>query len=177
MSTRTSIETDTRPAGAALGPDAAILVIRVIMGALFIGHGTGKLFGWFGQSGLKGAAAFLKSVGYEPAQPLAIFDGVMETVAGVLLIVGFLVPLAAAGIMGDMANAAWVKSSHGFWITTNGFEYEFFIIITMLALAVAGAGAFAIDRNRNWFGNRTGDLVVAVVLAAIGGGVLAFVRK
>jgi putative oxidoreductase len=177
VSTRTGTETDTRTAGASLGADAAILVIRVIIGALFIGHGTGKLFGWFGQGGIDKTAAFFRSVGYEPARQLTIFDGVVETVAGVLLVLGFLVPLAAAAIMGDMVNAAWVKSAMGFWTSTNGFEYEFFVIITMIALTVAGTGAFAIDRNRNWFGNRVGGVVVAVVLAAISGGALAFIRK
>ena len=94
-----------------------------------------------------------------------------------LLVLGLLVPLAAGGIIGDMANAAWVKSPHGFWISGNGFEYEFFVIVTMLALTVAGAGAFAIDRNRNWFGNRTGAVAVAVVVGAITGAIFAFLRK
>jgi putative oxidoreductase len=175
MTTRTGTETDTRAASTSSGAGAAILVIRVIIGALFIGHGTGKLFGWFGQS-TNGTVAFFKSVGYEPARELVMFAGVAETVAGVLLVLGLLVPLAAGGLMGDMANAAWVKSTHGFWIATQGFEYEFFIIITLLALTVAGAGAYAIDRNK-WFGNRAGGVVIAVVLAAISGGVFAFMRK
>jgi putative oxidoreductase len=177
MTTRAGTETDTRAEGRTSRADAAILFIRVIIGGLFIGHGIGKLFGWFGQAGINGTAAFFQSLGYEPAHQLAIFAGVAETVAGVLLVLGLLVPLAAGGIIGDMANAAWVKSPHGFWISGNGFEYEFFVIVTMLALTVAGAGAFAIDRNRNWFGNRTGAVVVAVVLGAITGAVFAFLRK
>jgi putative oxidoreductase len=177
MSTRTGAETDKRVAGGSAGADAAITIVRVIVGALFVGHGTGKLFGWFGQGGLKGTGAFFKSVGYEPAHTLVIFDGIVEIAAGVLLVLGFLVPLAAAAIIGDMLNAAWVKSSDGFWIADNGFEYEFVLIITMIALTVAGTGAFAIDRNRDWFGNRTGGVAVAIILGLIGGGILAIIRK
>jgi putative oxidoreductase len=177
MSTRTGTETDNRAAGAAAGADAAIMLVRVIIGALFIGHGTGKLFGWFGQGGVKGTGAFFKSVGYQPAETLAILDGVVEVVAGLLLVLGLLVPLAAAAIIGDMLNAAWVKSADGFWVADNGFEYEFVLIITMIALTVAGTGAYAIDRNRNWFGNRTGNVAVAIVLGLIGGGILAIIRK
>lgn len=177
MTTRTATDTDTRAEARTSRADAAIFFIRVIIGALFIGHGTGKLFGWFGQGGINGTAAFFKSLGYQPAHQLAIFAGIAETVAGVLLVLGFLVPLAAGGIIGDMANAAWVKTPHGFWISGNGFEYEFFVVITMLALAAAGAGAFAVDRNRNWFGNRTVAVVIAVVLGAISGGVFAFLRR
>lgn len=177
MTTHTGTETDTQAVARTSRADTAILFVRVIIGALFIGHGTGKLFGWFGQPGVKGTAAFFQSLGYHPAHQLAIFAGVAETVAGVLLVLGLLVPLAAGGIIGDMANAAWVKSPHGFWISGNGFEYEFFVVITMLALAAAGAGALAIDRNRNWFGNRTGAVVVAVVLGAISGVGFAFLRN
>lgn len=177
MTTHTSTEADTQADSRSTGADAAILFVRVIIGALFIGHGTGKLFGWFGQPGISGTAAYFQSLGYAPGHQLAIFAGTAETVAGVLLVVGLLVPLAAGGIIGDMANAAWVKSPHGFWISGNGFEYEFFVVITMLALAAAGAGAFSIDRNRNWFGNRIGAVVVAVVVGAISGGVFAFLRK
>ena len=32
------------------------LVARVTIGLLFAGHGTQKLFGWFGGGGLKGTA-------------------------------------------------------------------------------------------------------------------------
>lgn len=176
MSTRTSTEAEIR-AGASSGADAAILFVRVILGALFIAHGTGKLFGWFNQSGLKGTTAFFKSVGYEPAHGLVIFDGIAETLAGVALVVGFLVPLAAAGIIGDMINAAWVKSPKGFWISNGGYEYEFFLVITLLALSFAGTGMYAVDRNRNWFGGRVGNVVVTVVLGLIGGGILAYIRK
>jgi putative oxidoreductase len=170
----TSTETSTSSTSRT---DVAIFFIRVIIGALFIGHGTGKLFGWFAQGGVSGTAAFFGSLGYQPAHTLAIFAGVAETVAGVLLVLGLFVPLAAGGIIGDMVNAAWVKSPHGFWISSNGFEYEFFVIITMLALTFAGAGAYSIDHSRNWFGNRVVAVVIAVVLGAISGGIFTFLRK
>lgn len=176
MSTQVTTATDTRERNAPSGADAAFLVLRVVMGALFIGHGTGKLLGWFGQSGLAGTTTFFHNAGYDPAQPLAIFDGIAETAAGVLLLVGFLVPLAAAGLMGDMANASLYKSPHGFWITGNGFEYEFFMIFALLALVIAGAGAYSIDR-KGWYGGPVGRTVIAIIVAAIGGGVFAFMRK
>lgn len=177
MTTGFDMETDTPAETKSSRADTAIFILRIVIGLLFIGHGTGKLFGWLGQSGINGTAAFFKTSGYEPARELAIFAGVAETVAGVLLVFGFLVPLAAGGIMGDMANAAWVKSTHGFWISGNGFEYEFFVIITMLVLAVAGAGALALDRKIHWFGNRGINAVVAIVVGVISGGIFVFIRK
>lgn len=177
MSTRTGTETDIRVEGASSGADAAILFLRVIVGVLMIGHGTGKLFGWFNQNGLKGTEVFFKSVGYEPAHAFALADGIGEVVVGVLLIFGFLVPLAAAYLIGELINAAWVKSPKGFWVANGGYEYEVILMIVAIAITIAGTGAFAVDRNRNWFGNRVVGVVVAVVLGLIGAGVLAIIRK
>ncbi|MGH3391661.1 MAG: DoxX family protein [Actinomadura sp.] len=159
-----------------LGTDFGILLVRVVIGALFIGHGLGKLFGWFGQGGIQGTGAFFESIGYRPGEQLAIFAGIVEVVAGVLLVLGFLVPLAASMIIGDMINAAWYKSTDGFWVADGGFEYEFVLVILVLGLTITGPGAFAIDHKKHWFGGRTGGVVVAVVLGVVSGGIMAFMR-
>lgn len=177
MSTRTGTETDRRVEGASQGADAAILFLRVIVGVLMVAHGTGKLFGWFHQDGLKGTESFFKAMGYEPAHAFVIADGIGEVVVGVLLVVGFLVPLAAAYLIGELVNAAWVKSPKGFWVSHGGYEYEVILMIMVIGITIAGAGAYAMDRNRNWFGGRVGGVVVAVVLGLIGAGVLAIIRK
>jgi putative oxidoreductase len=132
------------------GQDAGLLLIRGVIGLLFIGHGTGKLFGWFGQGGVRGTGAFFESVGYSPGETLAILAGITETVAGLLLTLGLLTPLGAAAIIGVMVNAAMVKSANGFWIADNGFEYELVIVVTMLALALAGPGGYSLDQGRPW---------------------------
>src|SRR4051794_5184303 len=111
MSTETRSRVGGRTTGVPLGADLGLLIVRLLIGGLFIGHGTGKLFGWFGQGGVNGTGAFFESVGYKPGKELAIADGILELGAGVMLVLGFLVPLAAAIIIGDMMNAAWVKSA------------------------------------------------------------------
>ncbi|MQA97226.1 MAG: DoxX family membrane protein [Streptosporangiales bacterium] len=159
-----------------MGADLGILVARLVIGLLFIGHGLGKLFGLFGQGGIQGTGAFMQSVGYTPGETMAIVAGVVELVAGVLLVVGFLVPLAAAMIIGDMINASAVKSADGFWIATGGFEYEFVLIVLAVAFAMAGAGAFSVDKEREWFRSRTGGVAVAIVLGVVSGVVLLMMR-
>ena len=177
MATQARSRAGSRTTGVPLGTDVGLLVVRIVVGGLFMGHGTGKLFGWFGQGGVNGTGAFFESVGYKPGKELAIVDGILELGAGAMLVLGFMIPLAAAIIIGDMMNAAWVKSAMGFWTADDGYEYEFVLIFLMLALTITGAGAYALDRNRDWFRNRAGGVVVAVVLGVIGGIVMLMVRQ
>lgn len=177
MSTGIRTERSGRATGVTVGADLGILVVRVVIGVLFMGHGLGKLFGWFGQGGVKGTGAFFESVGYKPGEQLAVMTGIFEVVAGVLLVLGFLIPLAAAIIIGDMMNAAWVKSAAGFWVADRGYEYEFVLIMLMLALTFTGAGAYALDRDREWFRSRAGGTLVAVVLGLVGGIIMLVIRN
>jgi putative oxidoreductase len=55
--------------------DVAVLILRVIVGALFAGHGAQKLFGWFGGHGLAGTGGFFESAGIKPGRPAAAAAG------------------------------------------------------------------------------------------------------
>jgi uncharacterized membrane protein YphA (DoxX/SURF4 family) len=44
-----------------------VLVARLLLGGLFFGDGTQKLFGWFGGHGLDGTAGFFESLACVPA--------------------------------------------------------------------------------------------------------------
>ncbi|HEU5159584.1 MAG TPA: DoxX family protein [Streptosporangiaceae bacterium] len=176
MAAETRSRVRGRTTSVPLGTDLGLLVVRLIVGGLFVGHGTGKLFGWFGQGGIDGTGAFFESVGYKPGEELAIVAGIVELAAGAMLMLGFMIPLAAAIIIGDMMNAAWVKSSAGFWVADDGYEYEFVLIFLVLALTITGAGAYALDRNREWFRSRAGGVAVAVVLGVISGIVMLVIR-
>lgn len=151
-------------------------MLRGVIGLLFIGHGTGKLFGWFGQRGLSGTGAFFESVGYEPGKPLAVLAGLTETVGGLLLVLDLFTPLAAAAIIGDMLNAATVKSAAGFWIADNGFEYETVLIVAMLVLAIASPGRYSLDSGRPWSFPLGVRLAVAVVVGSGAGVVMVLMR-
>ena len=46
--------------------DTGLLILRIVVGLLFVGHGTQKLFGWFRGYGLKGTGGFFEQLGYRP---------------------------------------------------------------------------------------------------------------
>jgi putative oxidoreductase len=82
-----------------------LLLLRLFVGLAFVGHGTQKLFGWFGGYGPQGTGGFFASQGYRAGVLMAIAAGVCEAGGGALLALGFLTPLACALIAVVMINA------------------------------------------------------------------------
>jgi putative oxidoreductase len=128
-----------------------LLILRVVVGALFIGHGTQKLFGWFGGHGPEGAGRFLEQVGYRPGRPLAIVAGVAEAGGGLLLLLGLLTPLGSAAIIGVMVSASVaVHLPNGLWNTEGGFELPLVNGASAAALAFIGPGLISMDETIGW---------------------------
>ncbi len=125
--------------------DVAVLILRLVVGALFVGHGAQKLFGWFGGHGLKGTGGFMESLGVRPGVAAAALVGLSELVGGVLLVAGFLLPLAAVLIGGVMVGAiATVHGKNGLWADRGGYEYNLVLIVVVAALAVLGPGVISL---------------------------------
>lgn len=137
------------------------LVLRVLIGGLFIGHGTQKLFGWFGGHGLEGTSGFFDSLGLKPGRRNALIAGVAEAGGGALLTAGVAVPVAGAAITGTMTTAIrQVHAPKGPWSTKGGWEYNAVLIGATLAVveeecglawalaagAAGAGGAFAVSK-------------------------------
>jgi len=119
---------------------------RTIVGGLFIGHGTQKLFGWFGGGGMEGTTAGFESIGLRPGRRTAAAAGLSEAVGGALLAAGLFVPLAAASLIGTMITAIrTVHWKNGVWVTNGGFEYNLVLIAAVLALTEVGPGKLSLD--------------------------------
>jgi putative oxidoreductase len=121
-------------------------LLRASIGGFFIGHGTQKLFGWFGGHGLTGTAQFFESVGLRPGRRQALTAGTAEAGGGVLLLAGLATPAAAAALTGVMLTA--IRKIHlekGPWITDGGYEYNAVLIAAVLALAELGPGEWSLD--------------------------------
>jgi len=148
-----------------------ILLLRIVVGLAFIGHGTQKLFGWFGGYGPQGTGGFFTSQGYRAGVAMAVMAGVAEAGGGALLALGFLTPLAGALLATVMINAIGaVTFKRGFMF---GSELEIAYLTVAVALAATGAGRFSLDRAIGWDDNLSGvwwgvgALVAATVLSAV----------
>ncbi len=144
------------------------LLLRVLVGGFFVGHGTQKLFGWFGGHGLQGTAEAFEQLGLRPGKAHATAAGLAEAGGGAALVAGLETPLAAAAITATMLTA--IKTAHlknGPWAANGGYEYNAVLIAVVLALAELGPGPLSLDAARGR--ERTG---VAWGLAAAGAGVI-----
>jgi len=143
------------------------LLLRLTIGGFFIGHGTQKLFGWFGGHGLDGTGQFFESLGLRPGRTNALAAGAAEAGGGALLVAGLATPVAASALTATMLTAIHrVHLKNGPWVSSGGYEYNAVLIAAVIALAEVGPGPLSLDSalGQEWHGS-------GWALAALAGGV------
>jgi putative oxidoreductase len=146
--------------------DLALLVLRLVVGLLFVGHGAQKLFGVFGGGGLDGTAGMFEKLELRPAWFHARVAGTAEFAGGLLIALGLFTPFAAAVLVGVMTTAIIrVHFPNGIWNTNRGYEYNLVIIAVVFALAGIGAGSWSLD---NAFGFDLHGVIWAIAALAVG---------
>ena len=147
----------------------ARLLLRVVLGTLFLGHAAQKLLGWFGGSGPDRAAEGFEKMGLRPGKPNVVAAGVAESAGGAMVLAGVATPLASAMLIATMLTA--IKHAgwrNGVWNANGGYEYNLVLAAAALALAETGPGKLSIDAARGHV--RKGTLwATAALLAGIAG--------
>ncbi|GAA3930860.1 DoxX family protein [Microbacterium soli] len=152
-----------------LGFDIGMLLVRVYLGVNFIAYGGQKLFGLFGGPGLKGWSSYLRSLRMRSAGIIGPISAACEAGAAILMLLGLLIPLAAAGLIASMLVATFaVHWKNGYFNAKGGFTYPLAIIVLASAVAFAGPGSFAVGAT--WW--QTLDLGAVGGLVALGLGVI-----
>lgn len=124
----------------------AILLIRILLGLTFIGHGLQKTIGCFGGNGWNKTIAGFRNMGLKPPKLMAFFAALSEIGGGLLLALGLLTPLASIMIIAAMVAAIiTVTGRNGYWITNNGAEYNILIIFVAIAIIIIGPGVYSLD--------------------------------
>jgi len=126
----------------------AMLILRVGLGFVFLAHGLKHA------RGREKTTNWFAGLGFKQAPMQWLLSTATEIGAGLLLILGLVNSLAAAGVVGIMAVAFWtVHRRAGFFITAfmkegievEGWEYVFSLAFTATALAIAGPGDWSLD--------------------------------
>jgi putative oxidoreductase len=114
--------------------DQAYALLRIVTGFLFIWHGTQKLFN------------FPADFPY-PLNPLMYAAGTIETLGGMLVMIGLFTRPTAFICSGTMAVAYWmVHGMNNFFPILNNGELSAFFCFAFLFIAVRGAGIWSLDK-------------------------------
>src|SRR5919201_1310777 len=127
---------------------------RITIGLLFVGHGTQKLFGWFGGGGPEATGQAFEQLDLRPGKRHALAAGAAEAGGGLLFALGAATPLAASAISASMITA--IKTVHwekGVWSAGGGYEYNLVLLAAVFGLTENGPGRWAVDGalgRRRW---------------------------
>jgi len=152
-----------------------VLIVRLVVGGLLLGHGAQKLFGAFGGRGIAGTEGWIASMRLQPASVWARVAGGSEFFGGLLTMLGFLNPIGPIMAIGTMAMA-WAKVHLGkpVWVTEGGPELPLTNMAVLSALTLAGPGKLSLD---GLFGIRLPRWVGATALAGVFAGLWLGARE
>lgn len=132
---------------------AAVILIRVMVGAVFLSEGIQK----FLFPAQLGAGRFLK-IGLPTPELLGPFVGGFEVACGVLVLIGLVtrlavIPLIVIMLVALTATKLPMLAAQGFWHTAHESRTDWSMLLGSLYLLRTGAGAWSVDR-RLLFGGR-----------------------
>ena len=132
--------------GRNMAVNLGLLIIRLVIGLTFVGHGAQKLFGWFGGTGIAGMGNWLETLGIKQGAKIwAILAGLFEFIGGLLFASGILAWVGAIMIVIVMIDAIFtVHGKNGYWLTEGGFEYNLVLIAVAIGVALIGPGDYVL---------------------------------
>lgn len=129
-----------------LHPGLSQMIMRIILGVIFVAHGAATLFGDGGPGALAG---FLGSLGVPLPMLAAWLVTLLEFVGGMFLIVGlFVLPTAILLIVHMLLGIVLVHAQNGFYVIgpgANGVEFNLLLIAGLLSMLLGGPGLAAVD--------------------------------
>lgn len=127
------------------GVAVGLLVLRIGLAALLIGHSTQKLLGWFQGNGLAKTATIFESWGFRPGVRMAVVAGVCELLGAGSIALGLLTPGGSAVVVGTMIVAASPNAANGLWAHRGGCEVPVLYGFMAAVLAFTGPGRYSLD--------------------------------
>ena len=125
--------------------DLGLLLIRIMLGVVFMFHGGQKLFGWFDGPGMEGYIKMIEGMEQVPMPKVSAYlSACTEFIGGLLLLVGFLTRLVAIPLVINMLAAVYLVHRTAF-SGPSGMEFPLTLAVVTAGIALTGAGCFSID--------------------------------
>lgn len=123
--------------------DGALLILRLILGVIFVAHGWDKIF----VTGVDKTTGHFVAAGIPQAEMTVWLVAIVELVGGALLILGLLAPAVAAVLVIEMLGALWsVHWGNGLFMRDNGAELVLSLIGGLIMVVAFGSGRASLDR-------------------------------
>ena len=122
--------------------DLGLLVMRLVLGTIFIAHGGQKLF----TMGLDGVAGGFGQMGVPMASVMGPLVAFLEFFGGFAIIGGFLTRLVSLGLASTMIGAITLVHAKNGFFNPGGIEFPLSLLGTAIVLAITGAGSYSLDR-------------------------------
>lgn len=127
-------------------PSLGHLLLRIVLGIVFIVHGVQKVFGLFGGSGLEKWSSYMAT--FSIPKPIAILVAVAEVLFGITILLGIFTKVSSIIAFIFMLFAMFmVHTKNGFFVQKNGYEYALVLAIASLSLFFTGGGEYALTKN------------------------------
>lgn len=126
--------------------DIGLLLIRVMIGVVFIYHGSQKLFGFFDGQGLAGFTSQLSQMQLPFPQYGAVLAASAEFFGGLAFILGAWTRIAAIPLATTMFVATFFVHRHAFSIQNHGMEYALTLGVIIVAIGLMGPGRISLGR-------------------------------
>ncbi|OLE57987.1 MAG: hypothetical protein AUG13_01285 [Chloroflexi bacterium 13_1_20CM_2_59_7] len=128
----------------------ALLVLRVVLGVVMIGHGYPKVFG-----GLSHHVQMVSGLGLPGWW--AYLSAAAEFFGGIAVIAGLFTRAASLAIMIDLAVAIWKVHWKNGLLSNGGYQFPLALESIAFALIFFGAGPIALDSIRRGGGGASGS--------------------
>ena len=119
----------------------ALLVLRLVLGAIMIGHGYPKVAG-----GLSQHVSFVHGLGL-PGW-LAYFSAAAEFFGGILILLGLFTRFAALAVLIDMSVAIWKVHWRNGLLGNGGYQFPLALAAIAFSLIFFGGGPISLDAIR-----------------------------
>lgn len=135
--------------------DLGLLLLRVVVGAVFVTHGLPKLIPLWGGN-LGATAAVFEVIGFSSAHALSVATGIVEVLAGSLLVIGAYTVWTTGLLAATTFAISWKLhvSQECFlnWVLVwHRVESDVVLISALVCLLFAGPGWLSIDARRTRF--------------------------
>jgi putative oxidoreductase len=125
--------------------DLGLLLLRAIVGVVFVYHGSQKFFGAFDGPGIAGFADVLGQMGITWPRVGATLSAATEFCGGLAMLLGLATRLAAIPMVFNMIVAVVMVHRHAFSLENGGMEYALTLAVVLAALGLCGPGRLSAD--------------------------------